>query len=375
MDNRLSPKNTDIIINELHVRSADRSRKDISTWRAALQAAESVYCPNRARLYDVYEDIILDGHLSGIIAKRIDAVLNKEISFVPSGDGDSNGGLNDLVRSLAFRNIMRAIMETQLWGISGLEFLPGRQLAFEQIPRKHIRPEAGIIAYEQTGTDGIPYRELDNVWIMGTPKDLGLLLKCAPYCLYKRGGLSDWAQYIELFGQPVRIIKYDSYDDQTKAELKKILDESGSSLSLMIPRQADFEIKDGKQTNSDGSLQLSFIKALNEEMSITILGNTETTTSGASTGYAQSKVHLEQQYEITRSDIAYTTALLNSSKFRNILCGYGYAAHQGHFTFAKDIDIDYLKARMAVDKEVAQVVPVDASYWYHTYGIPHTTAA
>ena len=97
--------------------------------------------------------------------------------------------------------------------------------------------------------------------------------------LYKRGGMSDWAQYIELFGQPVRVIKYDSYDEQTKAELKKILDESGSSLSIMIPRQTDFEIKDGKQTNCDGNLQLSFIKAMNEELSITVLGNTETTTS------------------------------------------------------------------------------------------------
>ena len=129
---------------------------------------------------------------------------------------------------------------------------------------------------EQAGTEGIPYAGLDNVWILGGKKDLGLLLKCAPYSLYKRGGISDWAQFIELFGQPVRIIKYDSFDEQTRSELKKILDESGSSLSLMIPRQADFEIKDGKQTNCDGNLQLSFIKAMNEELSITILGNTET---------------------------------------------------------------------------------------------------
>jgi phage gp29-like protein len=98
---------------------------------------------------------------------------------------------------------------------------------------------------------------------------------------------------------------------------------------MMIPRQADFEIKDGKQANGDGNLQLSFIKALNEEMSITILGNTETTTSSDTSGYAQSKVHLDQQYEITKSDLIYTAAMLNSPKFISILQAYGYPVSNG----------------------------------------------
>lgn len=362
-------KQNEIVINELNIRSADRSRKDIASWRNSLIAAESISYPNRTRLYDLYEDVILDGHLSGVIAKRIDAVLNKELSFV-SDTGKTIPALDSLIRSVEFRQIMQTIMETLLWGISGLEFIPGSDLRFEKIPRKHIKPELGIIAFEQTGTSGIPYLGVDNIWIMGTPNDLGLLLKCAPYTLYKRGGLSDWAQYIELFGQPVRIIKYDSYDEQTKMELRKILDESGSSLSLMIPRQADFEIKDGKQTNCDGNLQLSFIKALNEEISITLLGNTETTTSSYSTGYAQSKVHLDQQYEITKSDLIYMASMLNSKEFTTILNAYGYPVSHGRFVFTKDLDIEYLKSRIAIDKELAQLIPFPKSYWHDTYGIP-----
>ena len=360
--------NSKIIINELILRSADRSRKDIATWRTALMNAESVHFPNRTRLYDVYEDIILDGHLSGVITKRIDAVLNKEICF-KSNKGEIKHEMDSLVSSAKFRDLVRTIMETLLWGISGIEFIPGSEFNFQLIPRKHIKPESGIIALEQTGNTGIAYGELENIWVMGNPKDLGLLLRCAPYSLYKRGALADWSQYIELFGQPVRIIKYDSYDEQTKTELKKILEESGSSLSLMIPRQADFEMKNGKQNNGDGNLQLSFIKALNEEISITVLGNTETTTSSYSTGYAQSKVHLEQQYEITRSDLLYTAAMLNDRRFLKILKGYGYPVKGGSFVFTKDMDIDYLKARIDIDKEVAQRVPISDEYWYETYGI------
>lgn len=357
-----------IVINELNIRSADRSRKDISYWRNALTNAESVYNPNRTRLYDLYSDIILDGHLSGVIAKRLDATLNKELCFEKNGVRDAS--FDGLIQSMPFRELMKTILQTLLWGISGVEFLPGSAFAFQHIPRKHIKPEQGIIAFEQTGTTGLRYADMPQVWIMGDPADLGLLLKCAPYALYKRGGLSDWAQYIELFGQPIRVIKYDSYDEQTRAELKRILDESGSSLSIMLPRQADFEIKDGKQTNCDGNLQLSFVKALNEEMSITILGNTETTTSSQSAGYAQSKVHLQQQLEITRSDMTYTAAMLNSPAFMAILAGYGYDVAGGRFVFAKDNDIEYLKTRMEIDSQLAAQTPIPASYWAAAYGIP-----
>lgn len=357
-----------LIINEIHVRSVDRSRKDIATWRSALSGAESVYFPNRTRLYDLYEDILLDGHLTGVITKKANAVLNKEICFEVGGKRVKE--MDTLIQSLAFRDIVRTVIETLLWGISGIEFILGPELAFNLVPRKHIKPEAGIIAFEQSGNEGISYGSMPNVWIMGNPHDLGLLLKCAPYCLYKRGGMADWAQYIELFGQPVRVIKYDSYDEQTKAELRKILDESGSSLSMMIPRQADFEIKDGKQANSDGGLQLSFIKALNEEISVTVLGNTETTNSSRSAGYAQSKIHQEQQFEITRADIAYTAAMLNSPAFLAILRSYGYPVADGCFVFSKDKDVEYLHKRIAIDKEISAIIPIPDAYWHDTYGIP-----
>ncbi|MBA3828719.1 MAG: DUF935 family protein [Taibaiella sp.] len=258
-------------------------------------------------------------------------------------------------------------MHTQLWGISGIEFLPGRDLSYTLIPRKHIRPDIGLITTEQGGSDGVAYTGLPNVWVMGDTHDLGLLLKCA---LYKKGDLADWAQYIELFGQPVRIIKYDSYDEQTKQELKKMLDESGSSLAVMVPRQADFEMKDGKRMNGDGKLHLSFLQAMNDEMSVLVLGNTGTTTSAAGSGYAQSKVHEGQQYQITCSDLAYTANMLNHPQFLAILQSYGYPVAEGRFVFSKETDLASLQARLDIDKAIAAIVPVPDDYWYTTYGIP-----
>ncbi len=360
-------KQVNLINNELHIRSVDRAKKDISTWRQALISAESVNTPNRSRLYDLYDDILLDGHLCGIIAKRIDAVLNKSIYF--EQDGKRISDVDALIGSNAFRELVRIILQTPLWGISGLEFLPGRELNYKKIPRKHIKPQQGIISYEQNGVEGIPYTNLPNVWVIGETDDLGLLLKCAPYALYKRGNLGDWSQYIELFGQPVRVMKYDSYDEQGKQQLKQALEESGSSLTLLLPKEAEFEMQNGRYSNGDGKLHQLFIDTLNAELSILVLGNTETTNSSNTSGYAQSKVHAEQQLQITKSDMAYVTNVLNSPRFISVLRGYGLPVGNGHFVFGREVDLDDLEKRLAIDEKLAAHIDISEQYWYETYGI------
>lgn len=357
-----------IVINKITIRSVDRTRKDIKDWRHALEYAEAVIYPRRTKLYDLYADVELDGHLTGIINKRFDSVLNKEMLF--EVNGKKVDVLDDLINSQPFRKMQKEILKSITHGISGLEFIPGKDFAFASIPRKHIKPHVQVISFEQSGEDGIPYNDVSNLWVVGDKDDLGLLLKCAPYAIYKKGNFADWAQYVEIFGQPVRIIKYDAHDKATKMELTEVLEESGSSLALMIPKQADFEMKDGKQSNGDGQLQQRLKDACNEEMSIIILGNTETTKSSNTSGYAQAEIHSGQQAEIMRSDMAFLLNMLNTPKFLSILQSYGYPVQGGKFTFAKQFDLKALKDKKDIDLAIANKVPVDDDYWYNTYGIP-----
>lgn len=358
-----------LIVQDIRVQSVDRSRKDIQNFKMALVGAESITLPNRVKLYDLYSHILLDGHLSGIINKRIDKVLNKPVYFQDK-DGKRVEAFDDLVKSAKFRKIMERIMESQFWGISGLEFIPGEELSFENIPRKHIRPHKKIIATMQTGQEGISYDGISNLWVIGETDNLGLLLQCSPYVLWKLGSLADYSQYIEIFGQPVRVVKYDAYDSKTQHELKTVLDESGSSLAIMIPKQADFEMMDGKSTNATGELQDRFRIACNQEMSIHILGNTETTTSSSSSGYAQSKVHEGAELEITESDMAFVISSLNEPHFIEILRSYGFPVEGGCFVFEEKANLEELKARLEIDEKVSAKVPIGDDYWYETYGVP-----
>jgi hypothetical protein len=362
--------NGSIVVNQIIVRPIDRSPKDIETWRAAHRQAESPFWPQRFRLYDLYEDVTLDGHLSGILEKRISQVRNKTLHFIK--DGKRIEELEPLINSNEFRKLVTKIMESKFWGVSGVEFLPGKDFTFLEIPRKNIRPHLKLISKEQytTTQDGWNYDESPWLFVVGDDTDLGLLLKCAPYALYKKGNLADWAQYIEIFGQPVRIAKYDAYDEKTKQELQQVLDAAGSSLALMIPKQADFDMKDGKQSNGDGKLQASFLNAMNAEMSVIVLGVTETTTSSDSSGFAQAETHSKQQKEIVRDDMQFTQNLLSCPKILNVLASYGFPVEGGHFEFEIEMDLNYLRMRKEVDDFVGKKVPIADDYYYDQYGVP-----
>ncbi|MDR2472157.1 MAG: hypothetical protein LBD53_01155, partial [Tannerella sp.] len=67
-----------LTVHEMNLVSPDRNAKDIGKLKAAIVRAESVTIPNRTQLYDLYHDITsLDGHIGGLIEKRINAVKNK----------------------------------------------------------------------------------------------------------------------------------------------------------------------------------------------------------------------------------------------------------------------------------------------------------
>ena len=61
--------------------------------------------------------------------------------------------------------------------------------------------------------------------------------------------------------------------------------------------------------------------------------------------------------------------MLNDAKFLAVLAGYGYPVAGGRFVFSKDMDIDYLTQRIAIDTQVSQHITLPESYWRDTYGI------
>lgn len=359
-----------LVIQEIKLVSPDRNRKDAGKLKNAIELSESAFVPNRYKLLDLYHDVVtIDGHLSGLLDKRTKAVTNKRMVFMDKS-GQKVDAMDDLIGSSKFERLLEVIMERKYYGTCAVEFIMGKAFDYNEIDRRHIRPESREIAISQFDARGISVDELPMVWLMGEPYELGKLLQCSLYALYKRSGFGDFAQYVEIFGQPVRVVKYDAYDEETRKKVRDMLEQAGSSLTMMIPKQADFEMLDGKTSNGTGELQERLINCCNQEMSVAILGNSETTTSSKSSGYAQAEIHADQQLEITISDMRYVCNMLNSPFFMGVLAGYGYPVEGGKFVFEQEQDLGKLQARLTIDLQLASRVPIDDDYFYETYGLP-----
>ena len=361
-----------LVVHKLNVMSPNRSRQTISEVRSAHKVAEFIHNPNRVALYDMFEDAMVDPFLTGIIKKRMHMVRNKGLRLVDK-QGKHLEQFDDLIAGKQFRRLRKYIFNTILYGLTGVEFLPGRELRYNLIPRKHIKPHIGKIVYDQYGTEGEDYTNMANIWILQSDEEdnnFGLLLKALPYVLFKRHGFVNWSEFVEIYGQPTRVGKYDAYDNGTRELLEQALEKAGRSLSIMIPKQANLDFVDGKTTNSDGKLQNGFKDACDEQLAVLFLGVTGTTKSSGADGYAQSKTHSEQQMEITQDDMDYEIETLNDPDFFAVLNSYGYNIPEGaKFEHEEEADLAWLAQKLKVDSVVSSKVPVPADYWYDTYKI------
>lgn len=352
-----------LVINTLMVRKLNRNVLDVGQWRTALKAADS---GRRFKLYELYEDILLDGVLSDAIEKRINAITNAELVFMK--DGEPMPEMVDLIDSPVMEEILTEIMNSRFWGKTVLELDFMDSLQVYNIPRAHLRPELGLITVNPGEDWGTYYRGDDFFLEAGKDKDFGLLMKAAPYAIFKRGGVSDWAQFCELFGIPLKVGKYSAQDEASREALQKAFEEAGSAAWLTHPKETEVEVVESS-TRGDGNLFNNFRKACNEEILITVLGQTMTTTDGSSR--AQSKTHKEVEEDINKADRRFVRRILNTELVPRLI-KRGWKIEGGTFTFPETAETLSKTDMIDIhDKFTNKLnLEIDADWLYDYYGIP-----
>jgi hypothetical protein len=323
-----------IIIQNITIRPVQRQIQDIQKWRNALIYAESI-AGNRVPLYDLYEEIMLDAFLASLIEKRSMGVLKNKVMFVDK-EGKEVEKVMELVKTKAFRQLRKEIFSAKIWGIRVIETIQENKIfRTYAVPPKHVRPKEGKIVFEQYGNDGIFYKKPpNNKYIMevGTVDDLGLIFKAAPYVIYKRGGFGDWSQFCEIFGMPFRKATWDGYNDTTRKQLETMLEQAGSASYAILPEGTNMEFITTNHSGTGGDVYNKLREACNEELSVLILGQTETTTASSSSGYAQAQTHADVQNDIAKIDQEDELSILNEL-VKPILANLGYPVDAGEFIY------------------------------------------
>lgn len=350
------------VISQVVIKAPSRGTSDVGGWRSALRSAD---IGRIKQLFDLFEDLRLDGRLSDAYDKRVQAVTNSPLTFT-NADGEEVDAITTLMDTPSFEELLISIMDRLFWGRSAVEFdFSNGGFEVFDIPKKHIDIAGRQILINDTDTSGIPYDGDDNILVLGKQRDFGLYLKTAPYVIWKRGGFGDYAQWLEIFGMPQRIGKYSAYDEESRKLLEKALSQAGSAPWCVVPKETDIETVNNTGSGSSGTSYDEFRKACNEEMTITILGQTLTTVQGDKGARSLGEVHKQVEEGKNRSDMRYVQRILNKF-FLPILERRGYPVAGGRFVFPDATE------QLSVDDIVSLsgIIDIPADYVHKKYSIP-----
>lgn len=364
-------KNINIKTFDIDVRSIDRSRKDIAAWRTAILSAESVIHPTRKLLYDLYADVLLDEHLTTVMRNRHLAILNSEVIYQRDGEEDPQVG--KLIKTLFFRQLLCHILDAQFFGYTLANIDLTKLSGCRIVDRRHVVPSKHIVVKTPHDFDGVRYDEPPYSWgylAVGDEYDLGLILKAVPLVLLKRGDISDWATFNEIFGMPLRKGKYDPMNPASKTQVETALREAGSAAWIVLPDGSEVEFISNSQTGQAANFDL-FAARMDAGISKLFLGQTMTTEVGKSGSLAQAQIHENTQEDIAMADRQYVEIILNSD-LKRILQAQGFLAENdsGEFQFVEE-EADLAKdVRLNMDLLIHEkVAPLKRGYFAQEYNV------
>lgn len=344
----------------LKIDAPNRTRHDIGQWRTALRRFEEDQGRHQM-LFNLYEDLLIDGVLADAYDKRRDAILNSELIF-QNAKGELDQSVMDIIDTSDFETLLTAIYDRKQWGRSGIEFDLRNGFKVWRIPGKHIDLKHKEILKREYHTRGIPYEGDDFIMVFGDPTDKGIFLRTAPMVIYKRGGFGDYAQWLELFGIPQRIGKYNALNPESRKLLEAALRDAGAAPYAVVPDDTNVETPTSGQHT--GSPFNDFRKACNEEILITELGQTLTTVQGDKGARSLGEVHKNVEDGKHKSDLRYVQRILNQ-RVLPFLQARGLAP-QGKFVFpkaAKEITVDELI-------KLTDIIDIPAAHVHERFSLP-----
>ncbi|GHV10285.1 hypothetical protein FACS1894162_3560 [Bacteroidia bacterium] len=361
MSKKATDKKGKIIINQMTIKAPTRKINDIGTWRNAIKSAD---IGRPIALFDLFDDLYLDGILFDAVDKRTKAVTNAELTF-QNADKEQVQEIADLIDSIGFEEMLTIIMKSRFYGRSGLEFDFTDGFRVDEIPAKHINLDNRVILLDQSADTGISYENDDQLLVIGKKRDFGLFIRTAPLIIWKRGGFGDYAQWLELFGMPQRIGKYSSYDPESRKLLEDALEKAGSAPYAVIPKESEVETVQNTGNGSSGSAYNQFRQSCNEETLITILGQTLTTIQGTNGARSLGEVHKAVEESKNKADMRFVQHILNTLVLP-VLEKRGYPVTGGKFVFPKAAEALTVSDIVSL----SDILPIATGYLYEKFSIP-----
>lgn len=277
-----------------------------------------------------------DLHYLGVMGTRKRAIAQLNITVEAAGDDAADQENADLIRRWLDRDeledelfdmldaIGKGFSATEiLWDTTDGLWLPGR-LEWRD-PRFFQFDQADGRTLRLRTNDGFqpltPFK-----WIVHTHKAKsglpirGGLARVASWSwMFKNFSQKDWTIFCEVYGQPLRVGRYEaSASQEDKDILFRAVSSIAADCAAIIPKGMEIEFVRAEGSSANAGIYKDRCDWLDQQISKAVLGQT-TTTDAISGGHAVSQEHREVQKDIERSDAKQIAATLNRQLVRPII--------------------------------------------------------
>jgi phage gp29-like protein len=209
----------------------------------------------------------------------------------------------------------------------------------------------------------------------GLPIRGGLARAACWAYLFQNFALRDWVQFIETFGKPLRLGRYEG-GVATPADIDILIDavqSLGTDAAAVLPKSMLIEFPEVQNARGDNQLWRLLLEYLDRQISKLVLGQTLTADTGESGGgsYALGGVHNEVRMDILADDAKALADTINRDLVR-VLVNLNFAGVTDYPRYELRVEEpEDLTALVAiVEKGVAMGQPVSTKWFSEKFGIP-----
>lgn len=362
------------------------SKMNIYRLQQILRSAESGNISPMNEFFSEMEE--KDSHIFSEISKRKRAVLALPYEVLPCGGSPKDIEIAKWVRE-KIENIpeiedhFMILLDAIGYGFSyselEWEFIDGEYIigGIHEVHQKNFiwDPISQKINLNDGSVQGAPLKEM--CWIKhnvrsksGYMPRSGLYRSLAYLYLLKNYTLGDFAEFLEVYGLPMRLGKYplSSSPEERKKLLQAVIG-LGHDAAGIVPETMSVEFLEATRVGHEPFL--SMIEYVDKKISQVILGSTLTSQNTGAGSYALGKVHNEVRLEILSSDARQLASTINRFLITPLVqLNFGSDQKPPKFTFSLKEEEDMQMYSSALPNLVDLGLDIPTEWVKEKLGIP-----
>jgi phage gp29-like protein len=238
---------------------------------------------------------------------------------------------------------------------------------------KYDREKKDFLLRTDTGEQPIPY----GAAIVhryraksGSPVRAGLLRGLSWLYLFKNYSIKDWVSFLETFGRPMIIGKYDPSDAEGKRALMRAVLSIAAETYGVISRSTEIDIIEAQKQGSSDAYQ-RMVELCEREMSTAVLGTAMTSFSGEGGSNAMVSTLNDVRIDLLKADVKALAKTIRRDLFIPFVhFNFGNAELAPKYTALVTEPEDQQKAANTVKTLKEAGLRIPASWAYSKFGIP-----